>query len=88
MTQAEALKVLSSKSVLFHPPEFIPSEAMGTELPRRCPACKTCKGCQFCMDSLSFEENTEYEIILCKLKLDEKRKKWILPVQHLRREID
>ncbi len=57
------LMVLSYKSTLFHPPEFIPGEAMGTELLRRCPACKNCKECQFQMDSLSFKENSEYEII-------------------------
>jgi hypothetical protein len=34
-------KVLSRRSVLFHPQEFITAEAMGTELPRRCPVCKT-----------------------------------------------
>ncbi len=70
-------KALSCRSTLFNPPEFIPAEAMGTKLPRRCPACKNCKECQFQMDSLSFKENTEYEIILSKLKLDEKRKKWM-----------
>jgi hypothetical protein len=39
--------VLSCRSVLFHPLEFIPAEAMGRELPRRCPAYKICKECQF-----------------------------------------
>jgi hypothetical protein len=29
------------------------------------------------MDSLSFKENTEYEIILSKLRLDVDRKKWV-----------
>jgi hypothetical protein len=29
------------------------------------------------MDILSFKENTEYEIILSKLKLDEARKRWV-----------
>jgi hypothetical protein len=29
------------------------------------------------MDNLPFKENTEYEIILSKLKLDEERKKWV-----------
>jgi hypothetical protein len=63
--------------MLFQPPEFIPAEAMGTELPRRCPGCKNCKECQFLMDSLSYKENTKYEIILSKLKLDEGRKRWV-----------
>jgi hypothetical protein len=29
------------------------------------------------MDSLSFKENTKYEIILSKLRLDVDRKKWV-----------
>jgi hypothetical protein len=69
-------KVLSCWSTLFNPPEFIPAEAMGTELPQRCPACKNCKECQFQKNSLSFKENTEYEVILTKLKLDVERKTW------------
>ncbi len=71
------VKVLSCHSGLFNPPDFIPAEAMGTELPRRCPACKNCKECQIRMDSLTFTENTEYEIILGKLRLDVGRKKWV-----------
>jgi hypothetical protein len=50
---------------------------MGTELPRRCPACKNCKECRFRMGSLLFKVNTEYENILGKLNLDEERKKWV-----------
>jgi hypothetical protein len=72
-----AVKVLSCRNGLFNPPEFTPAEAMGTELPRRCPACKNCKECQFRMDSLTFKENTEYEVILSKLRLDVDRKKWV-----------
>jgi hypothetical protein len=71
------LRVLSCRSTLFNPPEFIPAESMGTELPRRCPACRNCKECRFLMDSLSFKENTEYEIILSKLRLNVDRKKWV-----------
>jgi hypothetical protein len=71
------VKVLSCRNGLFNPPEFISAEAMGTELPRRCPACKNCKECQFRMDSLTFKENTEYVIILSKLRLDVGRKKWV-----------
>jgi hypothetical protein len=36
-------KVLSCRSMLFNPPEITPAEAMRTELPRRCSACKNCK---------------------------------------------
>ncbi len=71
------INVLSCRSTLFNPPEFIPAEVMGTELPRRCPACKNCKECRFQMDSLSIKENSEYEIILSKLKLDKDRKRWV-----------
>ncbi len=60
-------KVLSCRSGLFNPPEFLPAEAMETEVPGRCPACRNCKECQFCMDSLTFKENAEYEVILSKL---------------------
>jgi hypothetical protein len=70
-------KVLSCRSELFNPPEFIPAEAMGTEVPRRCPACRNCKECQFRMDSLTFKENLEYEVILSKLRLDVGRKRWV-----------
>jgi hypothetical protein len=40
-------KVFSCRSMLFQPPEFIPAEATGTELLRRCSACINCKECQF-----------------------------------------
>jgi hypothetical protein len=75
--QPTPAKVLSCRTVLFNPPEFIPAEAMGTEMPRRCPACRNCKECQFHMDSLTFKENAEYEVILSKLRLDMKRKMWV-----------
>jgi hypothetical protein len=71
------VRVLSCRTTFFNPPEFIPAEVMGTELPRRCPACRNCKECQFRMDNLTFKENTEYEVILSKLHLDVKRKQWI-----------
>ncbi len=61
------VKVLSCRSGLFNHPEFILAEAMGTEVPRRCPACRNCKECQFCMDSLTFKENAEYKVKLSKL---------------------
>jgi hypothetical protein len=42
-----SVRVLSCRTTLFNPPEFIPAEAMGTELPRRCPACRNCKECMY-----------------------------------------
>ncbi len=76
------LKVISCRSSHCNSLEFIPAKAMGTELPRRCLACKNCKESQFSMDSLSFKENTkEYEITLSKLRLDVGRKKWVAGYQ-------
>jgi hypothetical protein len=72
-----SVRVLSCRTTFFNPPEFIPAEVMGTELPRRCPACRNCKECQFRMDSLTFKENTKYEVILNKLHLDVGREQWI-----------
>jgi hypothetical protein len=74
--QAEPQKVLSSKSILFQPPEFIPAEAVGTKLPGRCPTCKNCR-VPILHGQPFIKENVEYEITLSKLKLDEKRKKWV-----------
>jgi hypothetical protein len=75
--QQAPVRVLSCRTVLFNPPEFILAEAMGKEVPRRCPACRNCKECQFRMDSLTFKVNAEYEVILSKLQLDVERKKWV-----------
>jgi hypothetical protein len=75
--ESTSVRVLSCRTTFFNPPEFIPAEVMGTELPHRCPACRNCKECQFRMDSLTFKENTEYEVILNKLHLDVERKQWI-----------
>ncbi len=44
---------------MFMPSEFIPSEAMMKEHPRRGLACKNCMKLQFRIDSLSFKENRE-----------------------------
>ncbi len=42
-----SVRVLSCRTTLFNPPEFIPAEAMGTELPRRCPAIGTARNVSF-----------------------------------------
>ena len=60
----------------FVPSNFIAAEAMGTEVPRRCPSCRHCKECQFKMDCLSFKENKELEVIMDGLVLDVEAKKW------------
>jgi hypothetical protein len=61
----------------FNNADFLSAEALGTEMPRRCPSCKHCKECQFRMDSLTFKETKEYEIILDNLKYDKIKKKFI-----------
>jgi hypothetical protein len=53
----------------------------GTEVPTGCSACKNYRECQFCVDSLSFKENTEYKVIISKLQLDNKRKRWVTAYQ-------
>jgi hypothetical protein len=63
--------------MLFSPPDLISSEAMEMKLPNRCPVYKKCKECQFCIDSLSFKENAEYELILGKLQLENDKQKWV-----------
>jgi hypothetical protein len=47
-------------------PHFIPAEAIDTELPRQCLACKNARNAS--MDRLSFKANVEYEVIFSKLQ--------------------
>ena len=60
----------------FVPCDFISAEAIGTETPRRCNACKNCSECQYRTENLTWQENHELAIIEDGLKLDEKRSKW------------
>jgi hypothetical protein len=48
----------------FHPLDFIRTEALGTDAPSWCAACRNCKECKFRADSISFKENREYEVII------------------------
>jgi hypothetical protein len=50
--------------------EFIRAEALGTDTPARCIACRSCKECQFRAASISFKENKEYKVILNRQQLD------------------
>ncbi len=45
-------------------PEFLSAEAMGVDLPRRCPSCKNCKECQFRTSAVSYKEDQEFHVIL------------------------
>jgi hypothetical protein len=50
---------------------------MGTDMLRRCTSCLKCRECKFRVDSLSFKENQEYQVILDSLKFDEVKGKWM-----------
>jgi hypothetical protein len=60
----------------FQPLDFVSAEALGTDTPNRCAACRNCRECKFWADSISFKENKEYEVIINGLKLDVEKKKW------------
>jgi hypothetical protein len=49
---------------IFQPYDFLTSESLGTDLPRRCTSCRKCKECKFRTDCLTFKEDQEYQIIL------------------------
>jgi hypothetical protein len=71
------VKVLSCCNGLFNPPRIHTRRSHTNGVTCGCPDCKNCKECQFRMDSLTFKENTEYEIIVSKLRLDVDRKTWV-----------
>jgi hypothetical protein len=56
--------------------EFLSAEAMGVDLPRRCPSCKNCKECQFRTSAISYKEDQEFHLVLERLKFNEERRKW------------
>ena len=57
--------------------DFITTEGLGVDNPRRCPACTSCKECCFKATHLSWQENKELKIIEEGLELDTAAKKWI-----------
>jgi hypothetical protein len=71
-----ALVLVAQESKNFQTPEFLSAEAMGVDLPRRCPSCKNCKECQFRTSAVSYKEDQEFHVILEGLKFDEERRKW------------
>jgi hypothetical protein len=71
-----ALVLVAQESKNFQTPEFLSAEAMGVDLPRRCPSCKNCKECQFRTSAVSYKEDQEFHVILDGLKFNEERRKW------------
>jgi hypothetical protein len=61
---------------IFQPYDFLTSESLGTDLPRRCTSCRRCKECKFRTDSLTFKEDQEYQIILDGLEFNKERGRW------------
>jgi hypothetical protein len=59
-----ALVLVAQESKNFQTPEFLSAEAMGVDLPRRCPSCKNCKECQFRTSAVSYKEDQEFHVIL------------------------
>jgi hypothetical protein len=72
----DALVLVAQESKNFQTPEFLSAEAMGVDLPRRCPSCKNCKECQFRTSAVSYKEDQEFHVILDGLKFNEERRKW------------
>jgi hypothetical protein len=72
----DVLVLVAQENKHFQTPEFLSAEAMGVDLPRRCPSCKNCKECQFRTSAVSYKEDQEYHVILEGLKFNEGRRKW------------
>jgi hypothetical protein len=64
------------EGVIFQPYDFLTTESLGTDLPRRCTSCHKCKECKFKTDCLTFKEDQEYQIILEGLKFNKERGRW------------
>ncbi|PVE29691.1 hypothetical protein DC007_14395, partial [Enterococcus faecalis] len=69
--------VMKIRQSLLEPVDFLTAEALGTEAPRKCAACKGCKECAFRTEALSWQESKELEVIEDGLKFDKERKKWV-----------
>ncbi len=52
--EEEASMMLEQETKHFQVPEFLPAEALGVDLPRRCTSCRNCKECQFRTSAISF----------------------------------
>ncbi len=58
---------------IFQPYDFLTTESLGTDLPRRCTSCLKCKECKLRTDCLTFKEDQEYQIIL---EFNKERGRW------------
>jgi hypothetical protein len=72
-----AIMLVSYTKSMFVSPEFIARETKGTELPRRCSACKNFKRISIQDGQFVFQGICMIEIILGKLCLHMDRTKWI-----------
>jgi hypothetical protein len=61
---------------IFQPYDFLTTESLGTDLPRRCTSCCKCKECKFRTDCLTVKEDQEYQIILEGLKFNKEHRRW------------
>jgi hypothetical protein len=61
---------------IFQPYDFLTTESLRTDLPRRCTSCRKCKECKFRTDCLTFKEDQEYQIILEGLEFNKERRRW------------
>jgi hypothetical protein len=76
VSQQWAAPPLHVEGDIFQPYDFLTAESLGTDLPCQCTSCRRCKECKFGMDSLTFKEDQEYQIILEGLKFIEERGRW------------
>jgi hypothetical protein len=67
---------LHIEGCIFQPYDFLTTESLGMDLPRRCTSCRKCKECKFRTDCLTFKEDQEYQVILEGLKFNKERGRW------------
>jgi len=60
----------------FNKADFLSTGALGTETPRRCPACRGCKECKFLTTTLSAQENAEFDVICKNLTFNPDSRCW------------
>ncbi len=70
VSQLWAAPPLHIEGGVFQPYDFLTTESLGTDLPRRCTSCRKCKECKFRTDCLTFKEDQEYQVILEGLKFN------------------
>jgi hypothetical protein len=73
VSQRWAAPPLHIEGGIFQPYDFLTTESLGTDLPRRCTSCRKCKECKSRTDCLTFKEDQEYQIILEGLKFNKER---------------